>query len=650
MFERSATFDNLLDAAFQQRRVDTPVIPTNSVDITCAPAEPATRSETLDLDQTARHCIELEGKRFWVEGDNVLCSCPDCQAPMTIRIWLGLADCWRCGCSTELTKEQLEAVQDLVEQVTTPAPAPVRQRTQLPFQDPSPNLPTVTTPSSLPDSREQELHDLTSGSAAARILRRAFTMTPAWLISFLVHLILILILALIVLNQTNMLPSIVLSTFVDSERKQGGEIRIVDPTDQLVDDLLEAPNMEMSEEEIRDVVEKAESDAAELQKDVAPRESVSELKKNITTRRGPLSSFAARDPRVRTEIVRKEGGTTLTEAAVARGLRWLASVQNEDGSWSLEDYGRDRKGDVAATSLALLPFLGAGQTHESGIYRDTVAKGLSWLINNQETKSEKYRGAMVKGLIGNHAMYAHGQATIVLSEALALTGDQSLAEPTQMAIDFIQRAQHKQGGWRYRPGEPGDTSVLGWQVMALQSARGPNIGIEVDEDVLKLADYYLDNAAAPKSWIRGNDYPVPVGSLYCYLPQQDEPTYTMTAEAILCRMYLGWERDDPRVMGAVSWLLKYHPPSKDQRNIYYWYYATQVFHHYGGRPWDKWNAKMRDLLVQMQQKRGKYPGSWNPQQFKWGGKGERIYVTSLAICTLEVYYRHLPLFAPIEFE
>ena len=91
-------------------------------------------------------------------------------------------------------------------------------------------------------------------------------------------------------------------------------------------------------------------------------------------------------------------------------------------------------------------------------------------------------------------------------------------------------------------------------------------------------------------------------------------------------------------------------PSKDKANLYYWYYGTQVMHHFGGEPWRKWNQKMRKLLVESQSKKGKHPGSWEPKDFKWGRQGERIYVTSLAVCTLEVYYRHLPLFQPIEFE
>ena len=666
MFKQSNSFADLVDAAFSQRSFDAPQPDVPSVNISepdkaskvarAQTDEQAEQTSDLDPVETATHCVETSAGKFWFRGNSLLCACPDCAAPMTVRTWIGLADCWRCDCSMQLSQEQLDEIYVAVASDEQPQPAP---RPQLPTlaprdrQSPNSALDWELRPDSIDssfDDSQQELEQLTAGSATAQLLRRAFTMTPAWLISFLVHLILILILTLFVLQQTQLLEeSIILSTFTDTERKEGGKIRIDDLERELVDDLRDANDMEMSDEEIRNVVEEAKNDAQELLAEIAPQENIDKVKKNITTQRGPLNSFAARDPRVRNEIVKKEGGTTLTEAAVARGLRWLASVQNDDGSWSLGQYDRSNvksnRGDAAATSLALLPFLGAGQTHESGIYRENVAKGLSWMISRQ-----KPDGDLRAGSDANWGLYAHGQATIVLSEAFALTGDQSLAEPTQLAIEFIQEAQHKQGGWRYRPKQVGDTSVFGWQVMALQSAKAPNIGIEVDEDVLKLADYYLDQAATSKKWLDKKDLAISVGTLYNYKAGQDNPTKTMTAEAILCRMYLGWKRDDPRVISAVNWLIKNHMPREDKANLYYWYYGTQVMHHFGGEPWRKWNQKMRKLLVESQSKKGKHAGSWEPKDFKWGRQGERIYVTSLAVCTLEVYYRHLPLFKPIEFE
>jgi hypothetical protein len=85
-------------------------------------------------------------------------------------------------------------------------------------------------------------------------------------------------------------------------------------------------------------------------------------------------------------------------------------------------------------------------------------------------------------------------------------------------------------------------------------------------------------------------------------------------------------------------------PDEDQRNMYYWYYAAQVMHHMGGQDWDKWNRRMRRILVESQAEKGCATGSWDPAGDAWGSGGGRLMVTSLAALTLEVYYRYLPLY------
>jgi hypothetical protein len=121
----------------------------------------------------------------------------------------------------------------------------------------------------------------------------------------------------------------------------------------------------------------------------------------------------------------------------------------------------------------------------------------------------------------------------------------------------------------------------------------------------------------------------------------------MTAEGLLSRMYLGTRRDDLGLSRGVEWLVDNHLPDNRNTNIYYWYYATQVMHHWGGRPWEQWNAAIRDALVSSQIQTGHEEGSWDPNT-PHGGPGGRLYMTVLACCTLEVYYRHAPLFRKIE--
>ena len=610
-------------------------------------------SPDFDVANTRRHLIKTENGNFWISGNSILCECPDCQAPMTVRIWLRLADCWRCGTSTRLTQEQIDAIEAFTENVveTTPAIPVAQPGTHI--QSPPADTNNQYDEDAPTDGFIEELDQLTQQRTSARVIRKGLAGIPAWLISFLLHLLLILLLALFVFSHTNNPPTITLSSFVGTEKSIGGEIRMQNPDHEIFDDLPMANDMEIDKEELRQVIQKAQEDAKEILEDEQPMAQlpeINEVRKNVTTDRDQLMSFAARDPRVRSEIVRKEGGTTLTEASVSRGLRWLAQVQNYDGSWSLSDYDqshrKDNEGDAAATSLALLPFLGAGQTHEFGIYRRVVARGLTWLIENQKSD-----GDLRINFPGQAGMYAHGQATIVLCEALAMTGDQRFKAPAEKAIRFIEKAQNRRGGWRYTPGQSGDTSMLGWQLMALQSARAGNLGIEIDNATFELADYYLDQAIDRKRRTTGSMKNMPLGSLYVYRPGEGEsPTPSMTAEAILCRMYLGWQRNDPRVIEAVRWLIEHNLPTTRNRNIYYWYYATQVMHHFGGPVWDVWNKRMREILVGGQTQKGRFAGSWSPQGYQWGRHGGRIYVTSLSICTLEVYYRHLPIFKQIDLD
>lgn len=338
--------------------------------------------------------------------------------------------------------------------------------------------------------------------------------------------------------------------------------------------------------------------------------------------------FAGRSAEQRQKLAEAEGGSAASESAVERGLKWLAKHQDKDGHWSLHQFPAvgDCKGqctrpgnvnsDAAGTGFGLLPFLGAGYTHTSGKYQKTVREGLDWLIDDQ-TKEGTFRSC------GAGTLYAHGVASIALCEAYAMTKDLKLKLPAQRAIDYIVRAQHVQGGWRYQPSMAGDTSVTGWQVIALRSAQQG--GLRVPKDVMTKTSRFLDSVQSD-----------PKGSGYRYMPGGGM-TNAMIAEGLLCRIYTSWNSKRPGLDAGVQNLLT-HPP-RNGGEFYYWYYATQVMHHYGGEPWREWNPAMRDLLIELQSSAGHESGSWAPQ----GGhdaSGGRVYATSLALLTLEVYYRH----------
>ncbi len=120
----------------------------------------------------------------------------------------------------------------------------------------------------------------------------------------------------------------------------------------------------------------------------------------------------------------------------------------------------------------------------------------------------------------------------------------------------------------------------------------------------------------------------------------------MSAVGLLCSQYLRAGRGDPVIVGGVQYLMA-NPPDEQARDIYYWYYATQVMHNMNNSDWDAWNRKLRRILVDTQIREGCAAGSWDPDKpvrDAWGVQGGRIMTTSLSALTLEVYYRYLPLY------
>ncbi len=591
-----------------------------------------------------------------LDGGVLACACPECGAPMSIRLWLMVADCWQCGTSIELTEEQEQQALQLLrehdeerrretdEAAETIKPTALRVPTTKPATtSPSSNsplhkdgtgcLPANTTRSKTPPRKRPQPHFERPRQSAFGNLYKEI---PAWLISTIFHMVLFMLLALWMVDRSDDSLEIFLSTSVSYQDLEGAESLTDDPEEAIEFD---APGAEQWDDVVDDAKTSGRNDVALDQPALDVPEiaaTLPDLSRNEFVSLPPVAigrMFSGRNPEFRGALVKREGGTSFTEAAVTRGLKWIARHQNANGSWSLHRFSQspqckgrckgeaNLRSDVAATAMALLPMLGAGQTHLTGQYTDEVFGGLKWLIDQQASDGDLRDG-------GGGRMYSHGQAAIVLCEAYGLTGDEQLREAAQKSLDFIVWAQHEKGGWRYEPGEPADTSVVGWQLMALRS--GQMAKLNIPSPTFGLVDQYLDSAQT--------DYQ---GGQYAYMPGR-RPTYTMSAEALLCRQYLGWPKDHQGIETGVKHLLK-SLPHRNKPNIYYWYYATQVMHHVGGKSWKRWNDKMRVVLTSMQEKRGHEAGSWDPRG-KFANAGGRLYMTSLAVCTLEVYYRHLPLY------
>lgn len=486
-------------------------------------------------------------------------------------------------------------------------------------------LPIAPKPQRSPSKRS-------SGGVARRIDRAS-----SWLASLIVHGVLVLVLALV---------TVAVGTKQDAHLitlSARGEMESLDPLP--VTPEIGGLQLDSALEEL-DVLDHAALEPPRVTllprtstSDPAAESSVGEAIPESNDTRPTFGasaggSLAGRSEPLKSQLAAKRGASAESERAVERGLRWLVAHQHPDGSWRFDHfgpqcYGQCRNvGDVStttgATAMALLCFLGAGQTHVMGEHSEAVKSGLYYLESRMLTTP--HGGDFQEG-----TMYAQGLAGIALAEAFAMTDDRAIGETAQQALDFVVYAQdQKGGGWRYTPGEPGDTTVTGWQLMALVS--GEAAGLRVYRDPFELAGRFLDGVESES------------GARYGYRDRKAKPT--TSAVGLLCRMYLGWHHDHPALERGVAHLCQFGPADND---MYFNYYATQVVSHYGGPRWEKWNPAMRDFLVVTQANEGHESGSWYFEG-GFGDKGGRLYNTCMAVMTLEVYYRYLPLYTEVVVE
>ncbi|NLX96510.1 MAG: hypothetical protein GXY83_10075, partial [Rhodopirellula sp.] len=233
----------------------------------------------------------------------------------------------------------------------------------------------------------------------------------------------------------------------------------------------------------------------------------------------------------RSQQARQLGATAETEEAVSTALKWLADHQDSTGAWIARRYdsgreqkvgGRDRlnagiDADTGVTGLALLAMLAAGNTHQQGLYQANVQRGLTYLVQSQGAD-----GNLAGPATEYAAMYCHAMATFALSEACAMSGDLQLRQPVQRAVAYTLAMQNPStGGWRYRRGDDGDTSQLGWQLMALKSAE--LAGVSVPSQTWERAQRWLGSVSSGS-----------YQGLAAYRPAE-RVSRPMTAEALVCR-------------------------------------------------------------------------------------------------------------------
>ena len=515
-----------------------------------------------------------------------------------------------------------------------------RSTTQAAVGSKPPELPVSGAPQKADTTaaeKEADQHDEPS------LLANAMSRSASWMLSLIVHMVLIIILALITLPGHPIVNNLITSIQgeeIDDELVELPEVEFEDldvPIDPQEIDF--QPDTAVIEEEVSfspfqdELAAPQMVELADLGINSAPESLTTAIQGFDAT------GLTGRGHASRAALVRAGGGTAESEEAVALALAWLIAHQNPNGSWNLDhtagkcqgrcrNPGELRSSTISATSLALLPFLGAGQTQFEGKYKNEVGRGLVALVRMGQRPD---RGVGI-AWTDDGSMYAHGISAIAMCEAYGMTQDSQLEAPAQAALNYIVSAQNpSDGGWRYSFQQAGDTSVVGWQVMALKS--GDLATLKVPHSCVMGAQKFLDLA-------QNDEY----GGAYGYLPDRTNYRASTSAVGLLCRMYMGWNKEHQGIIEGVERLAKRGPSKTD---FYYNYYASQVLFQYTGgkgQMWEKWNTELRDFLVRSQVKEGHEKGSWYVRNTHASMRGGRLYMTAMACMTLEVYYRHMPIY------
>ncbi len=309
------------------------------------------------------------------------------------------------------------------------------------------------------------------------------------------------------------------------------------------------------------------------------------------------------------------------DAAVERGLAFLAKQQNADGSC---DGGGPR---IAMTGLTVMAFLASGHTADVGKFGLTVRRGVDFLVKQQP--ADGYFGK-----VEGSRMYGHGIATLALVEALGAETVEAnrvsiraaLEKAVKIILDAqdVEKDQNNSGGWRYEPtSTDSDLSLSGWNALALRAAQ--DVGIHVPKDrVQRAVEYVMKCYRADEKG-------------FAYQPG-GEASVAMTGTAVLS-LYLMDAADRPELGAATQFLLQNSVNEQTRFHYYALYYATQAAYQAGDSAWPAvWQNSAGQLLGEQVQQDGGWPVSRTVEE------PGRVYATSMAILTLSVPYRLLPIY------
>ena len=327
------------------------------------------------------------------------------------------------------------------------------------------------------------------------------------------------------------------------------------------------------------------------------------------------------------------------DAALERGLKWLAANQGPEGNWDSNDLG--------LVGMGTLAFLAAGHRPGRGKYGPTVEKSIDYILKN----------AKPSGLLNiagpQRDMYNHGLACFVLGQAYGITADPNISPVLDRALKLIAFTQCENGGWDYqarRQKRGHDLSLAVMQAKALRSA--VDSGLEISPEVINLAIKGVREHYRASSGKQNFDDPAVRAEPGQFTYDGNRASLAMAACGVVCLQEFG-EYDDWRIERNMQVIVAKFSTLKPDGNhsgqlpvdAYTLYYAGQALYQVGGKSWDECYPKIRDSLVAAQRVDAANPvmdGHWTDTQHVSGKPGQ-LYGTSVACFILAIPNRYLPI-------
>ena len=347
------------------------------------------------------------------------------------------------------------------------------------------------------------------------------------------------------------------------------------------------------------------------------------------------------------------------DESVGRGLQWLATQQQKDGSFKTIDMGQP-----AVTSLCLMAFLAQGESPADGEHQQQLAKAVDYIIAQQKpngliAKTAPEEVPIPRDIqhvgVGEQSSYNHAISGLALAEVYGQCNQEQaklispVIEKAIKATLEMQQWKGKQaydvGGWRYVsrpfPNQDSDLSITGWQLMFLRSAK--NAGFDVPKESIDAAVKYVE-----KCFLKNKNRKV-----HSYLADaavnRNSITRAMAGAGVLAMAHAG-KHDAQEVLDSGDWILAhdfsnynvdkapYGCAWLEDRFHYGSLICTQAMFQLGGKYWEQFYPPLVDVLLANQQTNGAWPPEKEEQAYG------SSYSTSLCILSLSVPNQMLPIF------